>query len=211
MTNLAGALDISQKKKKSRSFFSPPVGKQRIHPLIKARGAQGVERVLGNLFTFSNAHLIRQDRSKISSYPPPGSRGGRNALNPLQYGGDVGGGGPRATEPTGPDESLPSRPHAQSKGSAICSLLIPRQATYHLDLADPAVPPPRSFSVLLYSTPSFLSADSSRCSPCFIRDGRKGVLTFHFPPALEYGFIPVLAQTKTRTVTSHRPLKVSRD
>lgn len=201
-------------QKKSHLFFSPPVGKQHIHPLIKARGAQGVEHVLGNLFTFSNAHLITQDRSKILPYPPPGSRGGRNALNPLQYGGDVGdGSGPRATEPTGPDESLPSRLHAQSKGSAICSLLIPRQATYHLDLADPAVPPPRSFSVLLSSTPSFLSADSSRCSPCFIRNGRKGVLTFHFPRALEYGFIPAhaLAQTKTRTVTSQRPLKVSRD
>lgn len=109
-----------------------------------------------------------------------------------------------ATEPTGPDESLPSRPHAQSKGSAICSLLIPRQATYHLDPADPSAPPPRSFSVFLSSTPSFLSADSSRCSPCFIRDGRKGVLTFHFLRALAYGFIPAhaLAQAKTRTVTS---------
>lgn len=185
---MVDAVDTSQKEKKPLMLFT--ARKQRIHPLIKARGAQGVERVPGNLFTFSNAHLIRQDRSKISPYPPPGSRGGRNALNPLQYGGDVGGGDPRATEPTGPDESLPSRPHAQSKGSAICSLLIPRQATYHLDPADPAVPPPRSFSVLLSSTPSFLSADSSRCSPCFIRDGRKGVLTFHFPRALEYGFIP---------------------
>lgn len=109
--------------------------------------------------------------------------------------------------------NLSPRPHAQSKGSAICSLLIPRQATYHLDPADPAVPPPRFFSVLLSSTPSFLSADSSRGSPCFIRDGRKGVLTFHFPRALEYGFIPAhsLAQTVTRTVTAQLPLKVSRD
>lgn len=87
MINLASELDILLKKKKKKSthsFQHRSEGNTSILSL-KARGAQGVERVLGNLFTFSNAHLIRQDSSKISPYPPPGSRRGRNVLNPLQY------------------------------------------------------------------------------------------------------------------------------
>lgn len=193
MINLAGELDISQKK---HLFFSAPLGRQHIHPLIKSKRVSGCgtcSRQPLHLHQRS-PHQTRQEQD----LPVPASRftwRQECAKSSAVSRGDGGVGGPPATEPTGPDESLPSRPHAQSKGSAICSLLIPRQATYHLDPADPFEPPPRSLSVLLSSTPSFLSADSSRSSSCFIRDGRKGVLTFHFLCALAYGFIPANQNT----------------
>lgn len=199
MINLASELDISPKNS-TYSFQRRSEGRQHIHPLINSKRGSGCGTCSRQPLHLQqrSPHQTRQEQDLAVAASRFTWRQECAKSSPVCRG-DGGVGSPAATEPTGPDESLSSCPHAQSKGSAICSLLIPRQATYHLDPADPSVPPPHSFSVLLSATPSFLSADSSRCSPCFIRDGRKGVLTFHFLRALAYGFI--LAHTLTQTKT----------
>lgn len=98
------------------------------------------------------------------------------------------------------DKSLPFCIHTPtlSKGSAICSLLIPQQATYHLHPRDPVclLHPPCSSPSLLPPTPSFLSPIHLVLF-MFYTQQLKRFVDISFSCVLEYGFIHTYTHGQT--------------